>query len=67
MASREILSYKRNPMKLRVKIGQAIFLGLLSGGVFWAVGENNGDTKNLFSLAGALFFTCINLTMAAVM
>ncbi|KAM3141214.1 hypothetical protein pb186bvf_006599 [Paramecium bursaria] len=67
LASREMLSYKRNPMKLRVKIGQAIFLGLLQGGVFWAVADNNGSVKNLFSLAGALFFICINLTMAAVM
>lgn len=45
------------------------------GGVFWEVADNDGKVSNMFSVAGgiwlivfiAIFFTCINLTFAAVM
>eukprot|EP00347_Sterkiella_histriomuscorum_P009468 403341097 len=56
---------KKDPRHVRVKIGQTIFIGLLSLAVFWDLSGNNYVEQ--MGLAGFLFFSCINQTMMNLM
>lgn len=49
------------------RAGMAVFMGLLCGGSFWNVGDNNGSFQSLSNVAGALFLLCMNLVMGSVM
>ncbi|CAD8115184.1 unnamed protein product [Paramecium primaurelia] len=67
ISSRGVKNIMRDHMQFRAKVIQAIFLGLLKGGVFWGAGRNNGKLEDLLSISGALFFICVDFTMNAIM
>lgn len=48
----------RDPMLIKVKLGQTIFIGLLVLAIFWGLDGNSHVEK--MGLVGALFFVCLN-------
>jgi len=52
---------KADPRQFWVKIGQSIFMGLLSLAIFWKLDGNDFVTQ--MGLAGFLFFATIFITM----
>ena len=64
IAERSIKNELRNPLGLRGKVFQAIFLGILSIILFEKIGED----KNSFmqNLQGAMFFLGVNSGFSAV-
>ncbi|CDW80485.1 abc transporter family protein [Stylonychia lemnae] len=56
---------KDDPRHFRVKVGQTIFIGLLSLAIFWDLSANDFVTQ--MGMAGFLFFTCINQLMMNLM
>lgn len=67
LTHRNFLNVVRNPMLLKSKIIQGIFISLFVGGIFFGIGNN--DYKNIFSwysLTGFLFFMCISALMSAL-
>lgn len=49
---------KKDPRHIHVKVGQTIFIGLISLAIFWDLSGNNYVEQ--MGLAGFLFFTTIN-------
>ena len=61
LAHRNVLNTVRNPLLLKSKLFQGIFLSLFAGGLFFQAGD--GDLTNDSDwryLTGFLFFTSIN-------
>ena len=56
---------KRDPLLVRVKMGQAVFMALVVLVLFHDLYGN--DMKTMFGLAGGMFFISISLTFSAVM
>lgn len=64
LTHRSVLNTLRNPMLLRSKFFQSIFMALYVGGLFFDIGTND-YTKRVFwnSITGFLFFLTINSLM----
>lgn len=66
---RDFINTRRNPMLLLSKIGQAIILGLITGAIFWRLGQDYSSTglsKSFNSKNGALFFLSISFFMSGM-
>lgn len=63
---RSVVNVVRNPMLIRAKLAQAIFMALFTGGIFFDIGTKDYTTRiNWQSITGYLFFlTITSLTMA---
>lgn len=48
---------------LRVRVGIALFIGLLMGGTFFGIGQNNGTYQDFSNVCGCLNYLCTNLVM----
>ena len=44
----------------------AIFMGLLVGGAFYGIGNNNGSYSSYSGVAGCIFLLVMNLTMGSL-
>ncbi len=66
LLSREIKNTLRNKQVMGMRIGAAIFMSLLFGGIFWQVGKASTLTTasatqaQIMSYTGAVTFICIN-------
>lgn len=66
IAGRSILNQKRNPILMKGRIGQSIFLGLLSGLVYFGQqGEDPFNMRTIQNITGALFFLTTNMFMGS--
>jgi hypothetical protein len=61
---RAFLNMARNKMVTRVRLGQAVFFGVLVGCIFLRLGHQQTDIQ---ARTGAIFFTLINQSMPALM
>ena len=62
LTQRNFLNLIRNPMLLRSKVVQGIFIALFVGGIFFGIGNNDySNILSWYSLTGFLFFTCISI------
>jgi hypothetical protein len=67
LVHRNILNTIRNPMLIKSKIFQGMFLALFIGGIFFDIGTR--DYTNLtfwYSITGFLFFMTINSLMSTL-
>jgi len=44
----------------------ALFMGLVVGGAFWGVGQNNGSYAALSGVSGVLFLLMLNLSIGSI-
>lgn len=44
----------------------AIFMGLLVGGSYYGIGNDEGTLADYTSMAGCMFLLCMNLTMSSL-
>lgn len=44
----------------------AIFMGFLVGGSYYGIGEDSGTLADYTSMAGCVFFLCMNMTMSSL-
>lgn len=56
----------RDKLAVRARILMAIFMGLIVGGSFYGVAENNGTFNDLSGVSGAMFLLCMNLTFGTL-
>lgn len=66
---RDAINIKRNPVLLTSRIAQTIILSLITGALFWKLGDNyspNERSKSFNSKNGALFFLAISNFMSAM-
>lgn len=65
---RNLLNTARNPMLLRSKVFQTIFLSLFVGGIYFDIGKNGPYTNQQVwnTLTGFLFFMTISSLMTAL-
>ncbi len=57
---RNFKNMMRNPMLLKSKLLQGIFIALFVGGMYFNMGKNDyTDTHNWYSITGLLFFLTI--------
>lgn len=56
----------REKATLRSRFGGSIFMGLLVGGAFYGIGDNNGSYSDYSGVAGCLFLITMNLTMTSL-
>ncbi|CAD8196341.1 unnamed protein product [Paramecium octaurelia] len=67
IANRNLLAFTRDPLQFYIRIFQTIVQGLLLGGVFWKVADNEGSVSDLMGISGSLFFCVFNLVISAVL
>jgi hypothetical protein len=64
---RNVLNAIRNPMLLKSKIFQGIFIALFVGGMYFDIGTKDYTDKTAFyAVAGFLFFITISGTMTSL-
>jgi hypothetical protein len=64
---RAFLNTIRNPMLIRSKVIQGMFMGLFIGGLFFDIGTNDYTIRPYWmSISGFLFFFCILALMSAL-
>ncbi|CAD8074209.1 unnamed protein product [Paramecium primaurelia] len=63
ITKRSIKGLLREKATLRQRFGSTIFMGLLVGGAFYGLGDNNGSYSDYSGVAGCLFLLTMNLTM----
>jgi hypothetical protein len=69
LLTRDFINIRRNPLILRARVFQTIILGLISGGLFWGMGDNYsqlGLSVDFNSKNGALFFLAVSAFMSAL-
>ncbi len=67
LTHRSVLGTIRNPMLLKSKISQSIFMALFVGGLFFDIGTHDYTNKFYWnSITGFLFFLTINSMMMAL-
>jgi hypothetical protein len=67
LVHRNVINTIRNPILLKSKIFQGLFLAVYSGGIFFGIGTR--DYTNLtfwFSITGFLFFMTISALMSSL-
>ncbi|CAD8094506.1 unnamed protein product [Paramecium primaurelia] len=67
IANRNLMAFTRDPLQFYIRIFQTIVQGLLLGGVFWKVADNEGSVSDLMGISGSLFFCVFNLVISAVL
>jgi hypothetical protein len=68
LLNRDLANIIRNPMIMKARIGQAIFLSLLIGGIWWKIGQS--DYTNLTywnAITGCFFFASIDIFFQSTM
>lgn len=66
---RDAINIGRNPVLLTSRIAQAIILSLITGALFWKLGQDYSESslsKSFHSKNGALFFLSISNLMASM-
>lgn len=67
LVKRNFLNSIRNPMLIRSKIFQGIFMGLFVGGLFFDIGTHDYMIRPYWmSITGFMFFICILALMGAL-
>jgi len=67
LVKRAFFNTVRNPMLMRSKVIQGIFMGLFIGGLFFDIGTKDYILRsNWMSISGFLFFICIMALMGAM-
>lgn len=67
LVQRNILNIVRNPMLLRSKVFQGIFISLFIGGLFFGIGKTDYTNRHLWtSITGFLFFMTISSLMSTL-
>lgn len=68
LINRDLVNLVRNPMILKARIFQAIFLALLIGGLWWKIGQT--DYTNLIywnAITGCFFFAAMDIFFQTAM
>ncbi len=65
LLGREVRNTFRNPLGLKVKVIQSVFVGLLSGIIFWQLTAEN-TTLSLYNKAGAMFEVVMSIFMTSL-
>ncbi|CAD8042834.1 unnamed protein product [Paramecium primaurelia] len=66
IAKRALKSYFRDKLLIRQRFGMALFMGLLIGGSYYGIGSSQGNYMDYSSMAGLLFFLCMNMTFSSL-
>lgn len=67
LVKRAVLNTIRNPMLIKSKIVQGIFMGLFIGGLFFDIGTLDYTIRPYWlSITGFMFFVCILALMGAM-
>ena len=64
---RNILNTVRNPLLLKAKLSQSIFIALFLGGIYFGAAERDLTVTDQFNtVAGFMFFLAINQFMTSL-
>jgi hypothetical protein len=64
---RNLLTTVRNPILVKSRFLQTIFLSLYVGGIYWNIGGKDYQNTHIWtSITGLLFFLCINSLMMSL-
>lgn len=64
LTHRSVLNTIRNPMLMKSKVFQSIFMALFVGGIYFDIGTKDYTDRNYWnSITGFLFFLSINSMM----
>lgn len=66
LLGRDFVNVIRNPMLIKMRFVQTIFISLYAGWLYYQFNGNYVDTLNWRALTGFFFFLSINLTMLAL-
>jgi hypothetical protein len=62
LLKRDVVNIIRNPLLVKVRIIQIIFIALLAGGIFWqAGGQDYTNLSKWNAMTGFMFFTLIDI------
>lgn len=66
LINRDFLNVIRNPMLIKLRFIQTIFIGLYAGGLYYQFTGDYQNRVNWRALTGFFFFLAINLVMIAL-
>lgn len=66
LINRDFLNVIRNPMLIKLRFFQSVFIALLVGGAYYRFTGNYTDSLNWWALTGYFFFLAIGMVMLAL-